>query len=147
MKPIRTLIVVLLISCCSLSYSQIAVVSYMKTNNAGEYLEVEKEWMELHKKRQERGEIYSWSVMQKQFAGSNDEYNFIVVTQYENFAQMDKGINWDELLEGWSDSDRDNFFQRTEKSISRLVTSMAASTSAQARSFSIASIRQRVRSS
>jgi hypothetical protein len=86
----------LLIFCLStnLLQAQIYVVQFMKVKPGmyDTYLEVEEAWSKLHQKSVDNGYILQWSLNEKMFSGSEDEYDFITVQVYKDWATYEKGL-------------------------------------------------------
>ncbi len=67
--------------------SLFVVADFMKVNpeDHGKYLEVEQElWKPMHQERINQGIIVGWYLYAVEFAGSSDEYNYVIITLYDN---------------------------------------------------------------
>ena len=88
-------IMVILLTCfaATIVSAQITVVQFMKVQPGQQstYLEVEKAWSELHQKSVDNGLLVAWSLHQKMFNGTNDEYDYATVNVYPNWATYEKG--------------------------------------------------------
>ena len=73
--------------------AQIAVVSYMKVEPGkwSEYLEVEEAWSKIHQKSVDNGYILAWHFHEKMFHGTQDNYDFVTVNVYADWATYEKG--------------------------------------------------------
>ncbi len=93
-QSIKTAMLALLICFASnILYSQITVVEYMKVKPGqySTYLEVEEAWSKLHQKSVDNGYLIDWSLYEKMFYGSEDEYDFMTVNVYPDWATYEKG--------------------------------------------------------
>ena len=74
--------------------AQISVVSYMKVEPGkwDSYLEVEEAWSKLHQKSIDSGYLLEWRLHEKMFHGTDDEYDFITVNVYADWATYEKGF-------------------------------------------------------
>lgn len=74
--------------------AQFSVVSYMKVEPGqwDTYLEVEEAWSKLHQKSIDSGYLTEWRLHEKMFHGSEDEYDFITVNVYADWATFEKGF-------------------------------------------------------
>jgi len=91
----KSLLSVLLITITLSVFSQenaTIVLSYMKVapEQTEKYLEIEREWKEIHKTRAEKGHITGWQLWQKMYAGAEDEYQYIVINWYKNFQSTNE---------------------------------------------------------
>lgn len=118
MKRLAPIFALLLLAALPLSLAgQTLVIGYMKVapENESLYLEVEKQWKEIHKKRIEAGQITGWQLWKKHFAGSEDEYQYAVINWYNDlgqyFAPSPEGF-WEEVS-GLFD---DGLYEKTLKS-------------------------------
>ncbi len=72
--------------------SLFVVVDFMKVKpeNHGKYLEVEQEiWKPMHLERINQGIIVGWYLYAVEFSGTTDEYNYIVITLYDNSENLE----------------------------------------------------------
>ena len=72
--------------------SLFVVVDFMKVQpeNYGKYLEVEQEiWKPMHQERINQGIIVGWYLYAVEFSGSSDEYNYVVITLYDNSEKLE----------------------------------------------------------
>lgn len=72
--------------------SLFVVVDYMKVKpeNTSRYLEVEQEiWKPMHQERIKQGIIVGWYLYAVEFAGSNEEYNYVVISLYDNAEKLE----------------------------------------------------------
>jgi hypothetical protein len=93
-QSIKTLMLAVLICFASnIMYAQISVAQYMKVKPGQytTYLEVEEAWSKLHQKSVDNGYILAWNLFEKMFSGSEDEYDFITVNVYPDWASYEKG--------------------------------------------------------
>lgn len=70
----------------------LALVECMKVmpGNEGNYLEVEKNiWKPLHLERTKQGIIVGWYLYKVWYTGTDDKYNYVTVTLFENPAKME----------------------------------------------------------
>jgi hypothetical protein len=51
-------------------------------SDVNDYLQVEQEWKKVHQNRLDNDMIYAWYLLQKNFPGTNDEYDFATVTVF-----------------------------------------------------------------
>ena len=72
--------------------AQIYVVQYMKVKDGkfSEYRAIEKAWMKLHQKLVDNGNLIRWTLYSKMFGGTNDEYDYITVNVYPDWATFEK---------------------------------------------------------
>lgn len=76
--------------------SLFVVADFMKVQpeNYTNYLEVEQEiWKPLHQERINQGIIVGWYLYAVEFSGSQDEYNYVVITLYDNAANLERPWN------------------------------------------------------
>ena len=93
-QSIKTLMLaVLLCFASNIMYAQITVVEYMKVKPGqySTYLEVEEAWSELHQKSVDNGYLVEWMLYEKMFYGSEDEYDFVTINVYPDWATYEKG--------------------------------------------------------
>jgi hypothetical protein len=72
--------------------SLFVVVDYMKVQpeQHAAYLEVEQElWKPMHQERIRQGIIVGWYLYAVEFSGGADEYNYVVITLYDNSEQLE----------------------------------------------------------
>jgi hypothetical protein len=76
-----------------------ATVQYVKIKPGqwNNFMELEKSVVEYHQARVEKGIITSWSLYRKKFSGSDEDYQFIWVHQYDDFKKTENA-NPRELL-------------------------------------------------
>jgi len=94
-QTMKTLLFAVLICFVSnIMYAQISVVQYMKVNpgQLSTYLEVEEAWSKLHQKSVDNGYLQAWTLYEKMFHGTEDEYDFITVNVYPDWATYEKGL-------------------------------------------------------
>jgi len=94
-QSIKTLMLAVLICFASnIMYAQIDVVEYMKVKPGqwSTYLEVEEAWSKLHQKSVDNGYLLGWTLYEKMFHGTEDEYDFITVNNYPDWATYEKGL-------------------------------------------------------
>ena len=94
-QTMKTLLFAVLICFASnIMYAQISVAQYMKVKpgQLSAYLEVEEAWSKLHQKSVDNGYILAWNLYEKMFSGSEDEYDFITVNVYPDWASYEKGF-------------------------------------------------------
>jgi len=94
-QTMKTLLFAVLICFASnIMYAQITVVQFMKVapGQGSTYLEVEEAWSKLHQKSVDNGYILSWDLNEKMFHGADDEYDFITVNVYPDWATYEKGV-------------------------------------------------------
>jgi hypothetical protein len=75
------------------------------------YLEVEEAWSKLHQKSVDNGYILSWDLYEKMFHGSEDEYDFITVNVYPDWATYEK-----EYPDGYYDQLGEDIMTKTGES-------------------------------
>ena len=96
-----------------------ALVEFMKVKpgNESRYLDVEKNiWKPLHLARAKQGNIVGWFLYQVRFTGTDDCYNYVTVTLFDNFAKIEdpwKNIDPAKILQG---KDLDKAWQETGES-------------------------------
>jgi hypothetical protein len=96
-----------------------ALVEFMKVKpgNESRYLDVEKNiWKPLHLARAKQGNIVGWFLYQVRFTGTDDCYNYVTVTLFDNFAKIEdpwKNIDPAKILPG---KDLDKAWQETGES-------------------------------
>ena len=93
--------------------AQVTVVQFMKVQPGqwDTYLEVEKVWSELHQKSVDNGLLLAWSLHEKMFHGSDDEYDFITVNVFPDWETYEKGFP-----EGYFDQLGEEVMQKTGES-------------------------------
>ena len=94
-QTMKTLLFAVLICFASnIMYAQITVAQYMKVKPGqySTYLEVEEAWSKLHQKSVDNGYILAWTLYEKMFHGTEDEYDFITVNDYPDWATYEKGL-------------------------------------------------------
>jgi hypothetical protein len=106
-------IIALLCLVSNVGFAQISVVSYMKVEPGkwDLYLEVEEAWSKLHKKSIDNGYLVAWRLHEKMFHGTEDEYDYITVNVYADWATYEKGFP-----EGYFDQMGDDMMKKTEES-------------------------------
>jgi hypothetical protein len=62
----------------------------VKDGKFSEYLEAEEAWSKLHQKLVDEGSLLSWTLYGKMFSGANDEYDYITVNVYPDWATYEK---------------------------------------------------------
>lgn len=86
----------IVIMCFTLNVAsaQITVVSFMKVkpDKWSEYLEVEKTWSKFHQKRVDNGYMQAWYLNEKMFGGANDEYDYITINVFRDWAAYEKEL-------------------------------------------------------
>lgn len=95
------LIIIFFIASSSHAYSQtdtslFVVVEYMKVapQKNVDYLNIEQEiWKPMHAERIKRGIIVGWYLYAVEFAGTGNEYNYVVINVYDNPERLEKP--WD----------------------------------------------------
>ncbi|MGK2860427.1 MAG: hypothetical protein ACSLE0_00710 [Chitinophagaceae bacterium] len=76
--------------------SLFVVADFMKVqpDKHSEYLEVEQKiWKPLHEERIRQGTIVGWYLYAVEFAGALDQYNYVVITLYDNAGKLEKPWN------------------------------------------------------
>ena len=106
--------------------AQITVVSYMKVEPGKQslYLEVEEAWSKLHQKSIDSGYLLEWRLHEKMFHGTEDEYDFITINVYADWATYEKGFP-----DGYFDQMGEEMLKKTgesRKMIRQEVFAMAA---------------------
>ncbi len=86
------MLAVLICFASNIMYAQITVVQFMKVKPGqwSTYLEVEEAWSKLHQKSVDNGYILEWSLYEKMFHGTEDEYDFITINVYPDWATYEK---------------------------------------------------------
>jgi len=113
-------LVISLLLLVSVSFAQMAVVSYMRLEGStDDYLEVEKKWKKMHEVRINNGNLVGWQLFEVMFAGQESPAHYIVVNHYKDMDQYEKAFeggiealyqaaypegNWDELSKATGDS-------------------------------------------
>ena len=72
--------------------SLFVVVDFMKVKpeNHSIYLEVEQEiWKPMHQERISQGIIVGWYLYAIEFSGTNDEYNYVVISLYDSVENLE----------------------------------------------------------
>lgn len=75
-----------------------AIVDFMKVKpeNEAKYLDVEKNiWKPLHQERANQGKIAVWALYKVLYSGTDDPYNYVTVTLFENEANL--GDPWKDI--------------------------------------------------
>ena len=93
-QTMKTLLFAVLICFASnIMYAQINVVQFMKVKpgQLSTYLEVEEAWSKLHQKSVDNGYLLAWTLYEKMFHGTEDEYDFITINVYPDWASYEKG--------------------------------------------------------
>lgn len=76
--------------------SLFVVVDYMKVKpeNTSRYLEVEQDiWKPMHQERVKQGIIVGWYLYAVEFAGTDGEYNYVVISLYDNAESLESPWN------------------------------------------------------
>lgn len=97
----------------NIASAQITVVNFMKVkpDKWSEYLEVEKAWSKLHQKSVDNGYLQAWYLNEKMFGGANDEYDYITINVYPDWATYEK-----ELPEGYYSELGEDILTKTRES-------------------------------
>ena len=93
-QTIKSLLFVVLICLMSnIVSAQILVLQFMKVEpgKLSTYLEVEEAWSKLHQKSVDNGYLLAWYLNEKMFHGTEDEYDFVTVNVYPDWATYEKG--------------------------------------------------------
>lgn len=96
-----------------------AIVDFMKVKpeNEGKYLDIEKNiWKPLHQERLKKGIITGWILYKVLYTGTNDPYNYVTVTFFDNQAKLEdpwKDIEAVKILPG---RDLNKDMEETDKS-------------------------------
>ena len=72
--------------------SLFVVVDFMKveSTNHSTYLELEQEiWEPMHQERVNRGIIAGWFLDAVEFSGSSDDYNYVIITLYDDAEKLE----------------------------------------------------------
>lgn len=89
-----------------------AIVDFMKTKPGADekYLDIEKNvWKPLHQERINQGKITGWILYRVLYTGSNDPYDYVTMTFFDNPANLEDpwaGIDPSKILTG-RDTDKD----------------------------------------
>ncbi len=126
LKKTSCFLLFFLIMCCtSLNsvYAQqeqavYAVVDFMKVKpeNVSKYIELEKTvWKPVHQERIKQGEIVGWQLYSIRYTGTEDEYNYVTVTIFNDPSKLANTFNIDvqKVLPG---KDLDKLYQETLES-------------------------------
>lgn len=89
----------------TIASAQIIVVQFMKVQpgQLSTYLEVEEAWAKIHQKSVDNGYISAWTLNEKLFHGTDDEYDYATVNVYPDWATYEKGVP-DGYYEEFTDS-------------------------------------------
>ena len=93
-QTIKSLLFVVLICLMSnIVSAQILVLQFMKVEpgKLSTYLEVEEAWSKLHQKSVDNGYLVAWYLNEKMFHGTEDEYDYVTVNIYPDWATYEKG--------------------------------------------------------
>lgn len=83
-----------------------AIVDFMKVKpeNEGKYLDIEKNvWKPMHQERLNKGTITGWILYKVLYTGTDDPYNYVTVTFFDNQANLEdpwKDIDAVKILPG-----------------------------------------------
>lgn len=75
-----------------------ALVEYMKVKpeNIEKYLELEKSfWKPIHEERIAQKEIVGWRLFRVRYTGTDNEYNFVTGTFFDDVSKLEKAYNID----------------------------------------------------
>lgn len=73
-------------------YSQFTRVQFLKVKaSENDYLALESQWKSFHQERLEKEQIYARYILKKHFQGTQDEYNFAIVTVYPTIGSIGDG--------------------------------------------------------
>ncbi|HKJ42684.1 MAG TPA: hypothetical protein VKA27_11360 [Sunxiuqinia sp.] len=92
-----------------------AVVDFMKVNQGDEdkYVQVEENyWKPIHQERIKDGEIVAWELYKVRYTGTDDEYNFVTVTLFDDPAKLEHPlqVDWEKIK---PEADLDKMFAET----------------------------------
>jgi len=99
------------------------VADYMKVapNKTVEYLDVEQTlWKPMHQKRVNKGKIFGWFLYAVDFAGNNDEYNYVVLGLYDNLDSLENPWSPDVPQKVHPEMEISEIIERTNKSRTRV---------------------------
>ena len=99
--------------------SLFVVVDFMKVQpqNHASYLEVEQEiWKPMHQERINQGIIVGWFLYAVEFAGSSDEYNYVLITLYDDADKLENPWNADIPAKVHPGMKTEEIMERTNKS-------------------------------
>jgi len=112
----RTLLTLLAIAftCSVQSQYMGASVGYMKVKPGqwSNYLELEKQGKEFHQARVENGIITQWHLYQKMYSGSEDPYDFIVVSFYDDYQKTQNPFPVELVNEMYSSEEQAAFMKK-----------------------------------
>ena len=91
------------------------VIMYMKVKprDNDKYLQLEKEWKKIHQARLEKGYINGWQLWQKMYAGTDDEYQYIVIDWYRDFLATAQTGTVEVIGDMYSDKASEELMKRT----------------------------------
>jgi hypothetical protein len=91
-----------------------ASVGYMKVKPGqwNNYLQLEKDAKEFHQARVEKGIITQWHLYEKMYTGTDDPYDFIVVSFFDDYGNSEGGDTWKLATEMYSEEERADFWKR-----------------------------------
>jgi hypothetical protein len=91
-----------------------ASVGYMKVKPGqwNNYLQLEKDAKEFHQARVEKGIITQWHLYEKMYTGTDDPYEFIVVSFFDDYNKSEGGATWKLATEMYTEEERAGFWKR-----------------------------------
>jgi hypothetical protein len=94
------------------------VVDFMKVKagDEGKYVDLEKNvWKPIHQERINQGEIIGWILYQVHYTGSDDEYNFVTASVFDDPSRLEHTFRLD-MEKVHPDMDLEKAFQETMES-------------------------------
>jgi hypothetical protein len=101
----------------------IGVADYMKVVNVEEYLELEKQWYQIHKERLKEGMISGWAMYEVVFTSPEESYDFVTVSWYDSFSKMREAVSDETIQAAFPDMNANEikeFHQKTEQARTRV---------------------------
>ncbi len=95
-----------------LSFGQVTRVELIKSKVSSEdYETLEKVWKPIHQARLNQRQIYGWYLIKKLFTGTEDPYDYIIVTIYPSLEALQYPLP-EQIIAGY----KDEFFEKTTAS-------------------------------
>ncbi len=88
-----------------LSFSQVAVVNFMKVPAGGQdkYVTLEGQWKSAIQKLVNEGKLIGWQLYYVHNSGTMSDYNFVTVNMYKDLSSSVNGVTMDNIRKVWGD--------------------------------------------
>ncbi len=105
----KTLMVLVVSLGVQMTYSQVAVVNYMKVAPGGndKYVAIEQQWKKVHQKLVDEGKMIGWELFYVHDQGTASMYNYVTVNIYKDVPSSVTGMNMDDIKAVWGDKTND----------------------------------------